>query len=108
MRKRSIRESVVEQHFVDEVKSVLGGMAQKYKSPSRKNAPDRLAILPFGILWFVELKRPDEEPNDGQLREHDRLRALGHKVEVLDSYETVGAWIDERRIEQQNIRSNLR
>lgn len=98
MRDRSnVRESVIETHFVDAVED-LGGIAPKYKSPGRKHAPDRLALLPYNLHCFVELKKRGEEPNDGQLREHNRLRALGHRVDVLDSYEAIGRWHDEMRL----------
>lgn len=43
-------------------------------------------MLPGGEIIFVECKRPEEKPRQGQLREYERLRKLGFRVEVLDSH----------------------
>lgn len=101
------RESVIERHFVRVVED-LGGMAQKYKSPARKNAPDRLALMPYAVIVFVELKRRGEDANDGQKREHARLRLLGFRVDVLDSYEAVDRWATDMCITIHNIASATR
>lgn len=79
-----IRESTVESNLVKKVKAA-GGIAYKFTSPGRKAVPDRLVLLPGGRLVFVECKAPDEQPRADQVREHNRLRALGFKVVVLDS-----------------------
>ena len=50
-----MREKVIEQYFVAEVKK-LGGIALKLNSTSMKGLPDRLILLPNGILFFAELK----------------------------------------------------
>ncbi|MBC8950217.1 VRR-NUC domain-containing protein [Xenorhabdus sp. TS4] len=79
-----IRENVIERHLVNEVKKA-GGIAYKFVSPGRRGVPDRICILPSGRVVFVECKAPDEKPRPDQLREHERLRALGQEVVVLDS-----------------------
>lgn len=79
-----IRESTIEKHLVAEVKKA-GGMAYKFVSPGRRSVPDRLVLLPGGRAVFVECKAPGEKPRHEQLREHERLRALGFTVVVLDS-----------------------
>jgi len=79
-----IRESAIEKHLVAEVKKV-GGIAYKFLSPARRAVPDRLVLLPGGRAVFVECKAPSEKPRPEQLREHERLRALGFTVMVLDS-----------------------
>lgn len=79
-----IRESTIEKHLVAEVKKV-GGIAYKLLSPGRRAVPDRLVLLPGGRAVFVECKSPGERPRPEQLREHERLRALGFTVVVLDS-----------------------
>jgi len=89
------RESVIEAHLVDQVKAA-GGMAPKFKSPQRAHVPDRIVLLPEGRIHFVELKATGEKPNDGQLREHDRLRKLGFDVRVIDSKEGVEAFLGGR------------
>jgi len=78
------RESTIEKHLVTEVKKA-GGIAYKFLSPGRRAVPDRLVLLPGGRAVFVECKAPGEKPRPEQLREHERLRALGLTVVVLDS-----------------------
>ena len=78
------RESLIEKHLVTEVKKA-GGVAFKFVSPGRRSVPDRIVLLPGGRLVFVECKAPGKPPRSDQLREHERLRALGFTVVVLDS-----------------------
>ncbi|CDG88421.1 VRR-NUC domain-containing protein [Xenorhabdus bovienii] len=80
----NIRESVIEDHLVKEIKKA-GGIAYKFVSPGRRSVPDRICVLPGGRVVFVECKAPGEKPRPDQLREHERLRALGCEVVVLDS-----------------------
>ncbi len=84
-----IRESTVENNLVKKVKAA-GGIAYKFTSPGRKAVPDRLVLLPGGRVVFVECKAPGELPRADQVREHNRLRALGFKVVVLDSKDLEG------------------
>lgn len=50
-----MRESEIERHFVWTVER-LGGKTYKFTSPGRKGVADRIACLPDGSTWFVELK----------------------------------------------------
>ncbi|NRN27877.1 VRR-NUC domain-containing protein [Photorhabdus heterorhabditis] len=79
-----IRESRIEKHLVKAVQQ-MGGIAYKFASPGRRSVPDRLVILPGGRIIFVECKSPGQPPRPDQLREHEKLRALGCEVFVLDS-----------------------
>jgi hypothetical protein len=79
-----IRESVIEANLVKQVKAA-GGTAYKFTSPGRRGVPDRLVLLPGGRTVFVECKAPGGIPRPDQQREHNRLRALGFSVVVLDS-----------------------
>jgi hypothetical protein len=81
-------EKTIEKHLVNEVKK-LGGMAEKFTSPGRRSVPDRLVSLPNGRLFFVELKRPGQKPTPAQQADHERRRALGQVVYVIDSLEGV-------------------
>lgn len=78
------RESSIERHLVAQVKAA-GGTAYKFTSPGRRGVPDRLVLLPGGRAVFVECKAPGEQPRSDQVREHNRLRAMGFEVVVLDS-----------------------
>jgi hypothetical protein len=65
-----------------------GGEARKVKWIGRRGAPDELLLMP-GWSCFVELKTPSIVAEDYQVREHDRLRAAGVEVLVIDSYSMV-------------------
>lgn len=87
-------EAKVEQHFVDCAKA-RGGEVRKIQYIGRRGAPDRLLVLPWNRVFFVELKRPDGKAEDHQLREHARLRRIGADVRVLDTIELVDAFFKE-------------
>lgn len=82
-------EQDVEQHLVRRVKE-LGGEIRKVQWVNRRGAPDRVVMLNGRIVW-IELKRPGlaksfpSNPHESQQkREHDRMRAQGQRVYVLD------------------------
>ncbi|EML1597777.1 VRR-NUC domain-containing protein [Burkholderia cenocepacia] len=87
-------EKTVETYLVDRVRAA-GGDAYKFSSPARVSVPDRIVIFPPARIYFVELKRPGGVVTKGQLREHERLRALGCDVRVIDSREAVDAFVRE-------------
>ena len=82
-----MRENFIEAFLVNRIKS-LGGLCLKQEWINTRGAPDRLVIL-AGKLLMVELKAPGVKPEPHQLRMHERLRALGVQVEVIDSVERV-------------------
>ena len=50
-----MKESEVERHFKWVVET-MGGKTYKFTSPSNRGVSDRIACLPDGSTWFVELK----------------------------------------------------
>ena len=84
-------EKQIEAYLVQRIKA-KGGIAYKFTSPQRRSVPDRLVLLPWGQMLFVELKATGAKPTPLQSREHERLRALGCLVLVIDSKETVDEW----------------
>ena len=68
-------------------------MCEKWNSDS-SGWPDRIVLLPDGKIGFVEVKAPGEKPRKLQVHRHDQLRALGHKVFVLDDLGQIGGIID--------------
>lgn len=85
-----MRESVIEDHLVARVRE-LGGECRKVQWIGRRGAPDRLVMMPNvarSTIW-VELKAPGEKAKPHQKREHDRMRAMGQRVVVIDSIEGV-------------------
>ena len=80
----TVREKVIEQYFVAEVKK-LGGIALKLNSTSMKGLPDRLILLPNGVLFFAELKATGKKARHLQRFIHQKLQKLGFIVYVIDS-----------------------
>jgi hypothetical protein len=101
-----VRESQVEKALVRRVKT-LGGEIRKVAWINRRGAPDRLLLFPperayefamgHGLVsgtvaWqhpLVELKRPGKDAEEHQAREHERLRAAGFLVLVIDTLELI-------------------
>lgn len=108
-----MRERDVEQYLVEQVKA-KGGEVRKVRWIGRHGAPDRLVMLPDRPLplgrdrgpiharldkleaefqgrrtIWVELKAPGEKCRPHQIREHERMRRMGQRVEVVDSFERV-------------------
>lgn len=50
-------EAEIERYFVQRVKA-LGGYAYKFRSVTQRGVADRIACMPNGEAWFVELKKP--------------------------------------------------
>ena len=62
------------------------GHADKFTSPSKRSVPDRICTIPCWDIHvqYVEVKAEGEEPTDAQQRDHDRRRAAGALVHVVD------------------------
>lgn len=84
-------ERDIEKAFVAHVKK-LGGVAEKFTSPQRRSVPDRLVTLPGGVIIFVELKATGKSATEAQLRDHEKRKALGCDVRVINSLEGVYAF----------------
>jgi hypothetical protein len=95
-RKIRLNERDIERHLVTRVKA-LGGECRKVQWIGRRGAPDRLVMLPAEYFddtrctTWVELKAPGVKAEPHQLREHERMRAMGQRVVVIDSIEGVDA-----------------
>lgn len=87
-----MRERDIERHLVGQVKAA-GGEVRKVQWIGRRGAPDRLVMFPGGVLLWIELKAPGVAPELHQVREHKRMRAMGQRVEVIDSFAGVDSII---------------
>lgn len=116
-KKRSLRESDIEAYLNKRVKE-LGGESRKVRWIGRNSAPDRIVMLPAHVrlvplsepnpkvikvpvqkpaqtIW-IEVKAPGKGATfpanaheRAQFREHERMRKMGQRVEVVDCYERV-------------------
>ena len=89
-----MEEKRIEKALIKEVKK-RGGEALKFVSPGFDGMPDRLVLIAFGKVGFVEVKAPGEKPRKLQLKRHKKLRSLGFKVYVLDDENQIGGIIDD-------------
>ena len=94
-----MRESEIESYLVDRVKA-KGGEVRKVKWIGRNGPPDRLIMMrgTHNHAVWVELKAeglaalfPHTPHERQQHREHERMRAVGQRVVVIDSFAGVDA-----------------
>lgn len=81
-------EKSTEKRLVTEVERV-GGWCLKLPAIHNAGLPDRICLFPGGRILFVELKAPGKKPRKIQLFMHRKIRALGFRVEVVDTPEQI-------------------
>jgi G:T-mismatch repair DNA endonuclease (very short patch repair protein) len=89
-----MREKQIEARLKREIER-RGGLALKFASPSIAGMPDRLILLPTGIVVFVELKAQGKNLRPLQQKRKRQLEDLGFKVYVIDSYRKVELFVQE-------------
>lgn len=90
-----MREREVERHLRQKVEA-HGGECKKFIPDQDPGYPDRIVMLPGGVLVWVETKKPKGgrvEPL--QKLRHKELRALGQRVEVVWTKEQADALVAE-------------
>ena len=91
-----MRERQIEQRLVAAVRK-CHGLCPKWVSPGLDGVPDRIVLLPHGLMAFVEVKAPGKKPRPLQVSRHGLLRHLGFKVYVLDDMNQIGGILDDIR-----------
>ena len=89
-----MREKTIEKKLSDEVKK-RGGLAPKFTRPGFDGIPDRIVLMPYGRMAFVEVKAPGKAPRPLQEARHRMLRQLGFRFYVLDDESEIGGILDE-------------
>lgn len=87
-------EKVIERKLVELVK-LNGGMCIKLLCDQLIGLPDRMCLFPGHKIVFVELKTTGQKPKRIQAYMHNKLRALGFRVEVIDTVESVINFVDD-------------
>jgi len=91
-----VEEKKVEAYLCRSIK-LIGGEAYKFTSPNRRFVPDRLCVLPQGIIVFAEIKGEEGRLSSGQIRELRRLKEKGHAAFVIECKEDVDLLIMKLR-----------
>lgn len=86
-------EKVIERRLVEAVKQ-RGGLCIKLLCDQFLGLPDRMCLLPEGVIIFVEVKTTGRKPRKIQSFVHSQLRALGFAVEVIDRIEDINMIIN--------------
>jgi hypothetical protein len=90
-----MRESEIEMHF-DWAVQRLGGKTWKFTSPGRQGVADRIACLPDGSTWFVELKTKGGRLSELQKMFAKEMAQLNQNYACLWSKEQVDEWVKQR------------
>lgn len=85
-----MRESSIEVVFAKRVRE-LGGLSFKF-APIVAGNPDRIVMLPGGVIRFVELKADDGQLRPDQVLWHRRALELGTVVEVVTGSTEARNW----------------
>lgn len=83
-----VSEKMIERYLC-EVVAKLGGVCLKYSNPNMVGYPDRLAVMPGGGIFWVELKSKGCKRTRIQEIRCEQLMELGQSVYVADSKDKV-------------------
>lgn len=87
-------ERDIEKRVCDYARS-RGCEAEKFTSPAKGFVPDRLFTAHGARIWFAEFKRQGAKPTPQQARDHERRRAMGFRVYVIDDIDEGKRMVDE-------------
>lgn len=88
-------ETKIEEYFVKRVEKDLGGVALKLEVKGRRGWPDRIAVLPMGVTFYVELKAPRGRLSRLQKLRRAQLEDMNQLYVVLSSKDEIDEWIDK-------------
>jgi hypothetical protein len=91
-----ISEKEIEKYFVWAV-SKMGGVTYKFKSPTQRGVADRIACLPGGSVWFVELKTEGGKLSMLQKVHAHNLKTLQQNYACLWSIEHIDTWMRDNQ-----------
>lgn len=88
MSKEIISEKDLERTFSERLNRTKKVWAIKLLSTFVKGLPDRMVLCQGGYVGFAEIKTTGKKPTKIQTYIHEKLRALGFKVFVIDDLES--------------------
>lgn len=89
-----ISEKDLERTFSDKLNRTKKVWVIKLLSTFIKGLPDRMILCQGGYVGFAEIKTTGKKPTKIQTYIHEKLRALGFKVFVIDDLESRDAAIN--------------
>ena len=87
-------EKKLEQKLVKAVRDI-GGLALKFVSPGCDGVPDRLILIAYGKVAFVEVKAKGKKPRPIQIRRINQIKNLGFLVFILDDEKDIPSIIKQ-------------
>ena len=87
-----MQEKEIEIYF-DWAVQRIGGRTWKFTSPGRKGVADRIACLPDGQTWFVELKTKGGRLSELQKMFQSEMALLRQNYACLWTKEQVDQWL---------------
>lgn len=82
----------------------MGGLFYKFVSPGNNGVPDRIAVLPGGRIWFIELKSDTGKPARLQEWVIKQLRMRGANAVFIQGKQEAIDWCVARRIEWEQVK----
>ena len=95
-------EKKLEQKLVKAVRDI-GGLALKFVSPGCDGVPDRLILIAYGKVAFVEVKAKGKKPRPIQIRRINQIKNLGFLVFILDDEKDIPSIIQKVKGDQINV-----
>ena len=92
--RKDMNEKDIERKLKRDVEDA-GGLALKFTSPGYAGVPDRIVLMPGGMMGFIELKAPGKVMRPLQVKRKKQLESLGFRVFCIDSTEQIKGVIDE-------------
>ena len=92
-RHADVSEKAIERYLVERCRE-HGLPCLKYSNPNCVGYPDRLIVLPGGMVLWVALKSKGRKPSKIQLARMDELTDLGHSAVVIDNKAAVDELIN--------------
>lgn len=86
------RERDIERYLRHRVEQ-MGGLAFKFVAPGNDGVPDRVIIMPGGLVSFVETKTKGGRLSPIQKWQHDRMRRRGCSVRTIWTKAQVDEWL---------------
>ena len=92
-------EKSIERYLVERVRQ-MGGECLKYYNPNMAGYPDRLCLLPVGVVVWVELKSKGERLRPLQQQRFNQLARMGQAAHVCDSREAIDRMLEPYKLKR--------